>query len=274
MRPLHCLAVTLAVIILFAGPASAAVVTFDLVPANTPNATEVTALPGSEVPYQIFVEVTSEDPNLVDNNGLSFFSINIGTNLVVEQPPLTQFSPQIAQTFTIVQSLGTPSGDDILQIGGGQNTFAGGSVTGGIGQAQAVLIGQGVFRTPTLEGPYQVAIDATTSTANVFTAGSLNSAVAATLVAGPGFTINVVESTDGGGDGNGGGDGDGGGDGETPPTTQPVQPASPEALGMGIVFGLTTLVVVLAAFFLAGPLAAMIAIVLIPLLFLLGLLNT
>jgi hypothetical protein len=184
----------------FVGEAGATTVTFNVVPTADPTATSVTAAPGAEVPYQLFAQVISDTAGTPDNNGLSFFSVDITTNLGVTQQPLDSFDPQIATTFTVTQSLGTPQGGNVLQsnivqIGGGQNTFAGGTVRAGIGTGNTpTLLGTGRFLTSTTVGSYSVGV-ASTSQANVFLPVSLSSAKQATVTTGPGFTIIVTPST-------------------------------------------------------------------------------
>jgi len=180
----------LGLVLSLAGAAFATTVRIDVVPASDNNATSVTATPGSEVAYQIYIQVISDNTATADNNGLAFFTVDILTDLGVEQPAMDSFSALVNQAFTVVRSLGTPQDDDILQIGGGQNTFAGGTVTAGIGSGEGQLIGQGRLITPSAEGSHTVAIGPS-SQANVFAAGSLTSAGQATLQAGPGFTIAV-----------------------------------------------------------------------------------
>jgi hypothetical protein len=249
-------------IAVWAGVATAATVRFDVVPAINVNATEVTVGRAEQVPYQVFVQVISDDIAMPDNNGLAFFSLGITTDFGIQQPPLDAFAPLIAQSFTSVQSLGIPQDDDLIRIGGGQNTLAGGAVIPGIGSNQQVLVGQGRFLTPTQLGSYRVGI-ASDSQANVLQPGSLTSAVQANVQAGPGFTVRVVETP-------GGGNGDTNGNGTTTqPTTlpsvevdEPLQ-ANLLLISLGGLIGGLLLVVALA---LVSPFAAMIALVLLPLL--------
>lgn len=252
-----------------ASTAGAATAVFDLVPAADNTATQVTVGRAAEVPYQIFVQVFSDDPATVDNNGLSFFSLGINTEFGVQQPPLDSFAPIIAQSFVNVQSLGTPVNDDLVQIGGGQNTLAGGAVTTGIGTNQRQLIGQGRFLAPTQLGSFRVGI-AADSQANVLLPGSLASSTAATVQAGPGFTVLVADVPDGG-------DGDGDGNGTTTqPTTLPAVEVTDVLATNKVVISLGALalglfLVVALAF--VSPFAAMIALVLLPLLLIVLLQN-
>lgn len=234
--------------------ALAATVRFDVVPTSDNAATSVTVTPGADVPYQVYVQVTSDDTTTADNNGLSFFTLEILTNLTVEQRPLDSFAKLIADNFTTVASLGTVQDDDIVQIGGGQNIFAGSTAVAGIGTGTTrQLVGDGRFVAPATEGTYTVAPGAD-SMANVLVAGSVSSATQATFQAGPGFTIKVAQSTTG--------------NGTTGSSTSAAQ-----AVTTGIVLGGLGVMVFVAALFLLGPLAAMFAIVLLPLLFIAILMN-
>jgi hypothetical protein len=259
------------------GPALATTVRFDIVPTNAPNATTVQVTPGTDVPYDLYALVSSDDAATPDNNGLAFFTVDVTTNLGVPQQPLTAFTAQIGQLFTIVQSLGTPNDDDILQIGGGQNTFAGGTSQGGVAVGtQRTLIGQGVLKTPAATGVFSVGL-ADTSRANVFNPGSVTSAKQATFVAGPGFAVRISNATTGGNDtGNDGtnGNADGGTDTGGGDGTAASRAASEQAVVAGALFTVLGFLAVLAAFLAFGPLAGLIAIVLFPLLFLLLLMNT
>lgn len=238
--------------LVLAGAASATTVRFDVVPTSDTSATSVTVTPGAEVPYQVYVHVISDNTTTVDNNGLSFFTLEVLTNLTVAQQPLSNFATLIADSFTVVQSLGTVQDDDIVQIGGGQNTFAGGTVTAGIGSGSGwQLIGEGKFLTPTTEGSYTVA-PGSDSLANVFAAGSTTSATQATLQLGPGFTIVVAEAST---------------------STTTGNTSSSDAVTKGVALGGLAVMIVLGALLLSSPMAAMIAIVLLPLLFVVLLMN-
>jgi hypothetical protein len=233
----------------WANTATATTVRFDVVPTADNAATSVTYAPGAAVPYQIYAQVISDDTTTADNNGLAFFSLELTTNLTVTQRALTAFPTQIAQAFTLVQSLGTLTNDDIAQIGGGQNTPGGGTVTAGIGSTRQ-LIGEGNFVAPTTLGTYTVGIGPSTS-AQVLAAGSLTNVKQATIQAGPGFSIVVAETT-------------------TPTTSSQI---SSNALVAAGVFGGLAVMVFVAALFLSGPLAAMLAILLLPLLGIVMLMN-
>lgn len=256
-----CVAIGL---LITAGPVSAATVRFTLVPAADNAATQVRVTPGAEVPYQVYVQVTSDTPSIPDNNGLAFFTFVIDTDLGVQQRPLDAFSTLVGQAFPIVQGLGTVRDDDILEIGGGQNTFAGGAVTSGVGVGQAQLIGSGRFITPTTPGLYTVKIR-DGATANVFASGSIASARPGTISLGPGFTIVAANSVTPPDDNT---DDDTDDDDETPttqPTTQPTV-VSGAALSTGALFAGGIILVALVALLFAGPLAGMLALLLFPLL--------
>lgn len=241
---------------LLGGVATAATVRFDVVPTDNVTATEIQVTPGSEVGYDLYAQVTSDNADTADNNGLSFFTLDVTTNLGVAQPALTQFETQIGQLFSIVQSLGTPQDDDIVQIGGGQNSFAGGNAQAGIGTgSERILIGQGRFITPDTLGTFSIGI-ADTSRANVFAAGSTTSASQATFLAGPGFAIVTTDTPD------------------NDVTAAAEQTAADRALTGGILFTGLGVLLFFAAFLLLGPWAGLILVVLFPLLMLLGLVAT
>lgn len=177
-------------VLMLAGPASAATVTFEMVPVGGSAGDEVVVAPGTEVAYELTATVTSDDSASSDNDGLAFFSVTVETDLGVTQIPADEFDSVIAQAFPFVQSLGRADDDDILEIGGGQNTFSPGSATTGLGVGQAQLLARGRLITPTSEGTFTIT---PTASANVFDPGSDTSVSVADSVVATGFTIRTQE---------------------------------------------------------------------------------
>ncbi len=272
----HAFAVT-ALTLAAACPAFAATATFDVASPDADANNQAVVLPGDTVPYEIFVTVTSDNPAAIDNSGLAFFSITVETDLNVEQPPATEFDPPIAQQFSIVQSLGTPVEDNIAQIGGGQNTF-GGTIQFGVALNQRTFLARGTVVTPTqVEGMFTVRIGATT-TANVFLPNDIAAAQSANVVPGQSFTIRTTtqppgDGTDDGsddgtnGDGSGDGNGDDGGDGtdgEGDGGDTGGTPAETIPFTTGMTMLAAMVAAIAGAFFLAGPLGALIMLILAP----------
>jgi hypothetical protein len=246
-----------------AGSGHAATVRFTLVPRNV-DGSVVTVTPGAEVPFDVFAEVTSDDPAAPDNNGLAFFSMAVDTNLGVTQRPLDAFSQTVGPAFPLVQSLGRAVDDDIEEIGGGQNTFGGNAAVAGIGVGEPELLGSGRFLTPASEGTFDVQVRSVPS-ANVFAPNVTSGAQAATVEIGPGFTI--ITSQPAADDDDDDTDGDDEDDDRTP-TTQPTTRPSGGAgvpISTGILIGGGILAAFLGALFLGGPLAGMIMLVIAPL---------
>ena len=183
------------VVLTWAGPASAATVTFDIVPtgAHAAGATEVVVAPGQEVPYEITASVTSDDTTAQDNNGLAFFTLTLETDLGVAQMAADKFDADIAQAFTLLAGLGTPSDDDLLEIGGGQNTFLPGAATTGVAVGQTQVLVRGRLTTPQTEDTFTISL---AGSANAFDPGSDTSVSPATVSIGPGFTIRTEEGAD------------------------------------------------------------------------------
>ena len=94
------LAVTLA-----APLARAATVRFNIVPASNRNAQIRTIKTGSMIKYIIVVNVIS-DTAQTDNAGLALFTVNVETDLGVEQAPATEFVPVVRDNFRLFPSLG------------------------------------------------------------------------------------------------------------------------------------------------------------------------
>jgi hypothetical protein len=192
---------------MMAGVSPAATVTFNIVPEGGSAGDTVTVAPGASVDYRIEAIVTSDDPVTTDNNGLAFFSVDVLTDLGVTQSAADAFDPAIGSAFPLVQSLGQPSDDDILEIGGGQNIFSSGTAVTGIGVGATQTLATGSLTTPSTEGTFTITLDAS---ANVLDTGTDTSASTANVVTGSGFTISTMQDT-------GNGDGDGGGNGDTTP---------------------------------------------------------
>jgi hypothetical protein len=136
------------------------------VPINTPpDVTDtppiVVVQPGDLVPYElgVFVQLTPAFPNL---NGLGAFDLNLLTTLGRLQPPLGQFEPQILESFTVLP--GTPFGDDVLGIAGGQDLS--GITASGVGQGRRQIIGTGQLVTPLTEGDFEITVIGTADVLN------------------------------------------------------------------------------------------------------------
>lgn len=208
---------------------SAATLTFSLVAIDAESGTnQVVVLPGAEVPYILTALITYEGTQ-ADNAGLAFFSVNIRTNLQVTQQPLDSFDSGVALAFPILQSLGTPREgplagvfQDILDIGGSQNTFGGTQAIFGVALLETQVLGQGRLLTPQTQGTFTAGI-LDTSTANVFRPNS-NSVFEPEIAFGPPITIITQLPDDGDDDDDDddtNGDTNGDEDGQTP-TTQPA----------------------------------------------------
>jgi len=185
-------------------PATAATVTYNIVPASDPEATSRTIKTGSRIEYRITADVTSDNPSAEDNSGLAAVIVDVETDLGVAQPAATSLDPVIADNF-LFPSLGTPRNDDLEGIGGAQAAF--GSPITGVGQDETLIVARGFLQTPNAEGTFTVVIG-DGSVANVLTADptSVPNVVAATVEIGNGFTIITDDAApeDPGG-GNGGG---------------------------------------------------------------------
>lgn len=148
--------------------ARAATVTFSIVAVDADGSVldgnEVIVQPGAEVPY-ILTAVVSSDIDVIDNDGLASFSIDLGTDLLVQQPPIDEFDPEIALWFAMDQSEGTPSAgpvegvdEDVVGISGSQNAHDPGQVVPGVAAEQVQVIGRGRLRTPEVEGDFAAGI--------------------------------------------------------------------------------------------------------------------
>lgn len=211
MKPLKFVC-GLCTLLLLQAAAPAAIVVYDIVPASDPNAPSRTIQTGSRIEYMITADVLSDDPNVPDNNGLAAVIVDVQTDLGVAQPPADSLADVISENF-LFPSLGTPTDDDIEQIGGSQATFA--TIVTGVGLDETLIVARGFLQSPDVEGTFTVTVSPD-STANVFTAdgNDVPDIVAATVEVGDGFTIITDDAApvDPGssGDGDGTGDGDGG----------------------------------------------------------------
>jgi len=188
-----------------------------IVPIEGTNDFEVRVQPGGEIPYEIYVTVTSDTPEVDDNGGLAFFSMTVETDLGVEQPPADELEPTIAQWFSVVLSLGTPLEDDIVQIGGGQQTF-GGDIQFNVAANDRILLANGrVIASSENLDTFSVEIGEQT-TANVFVEEGLEDVTVANVAFGQRIVVQTTldlneglssDDDDDGSEGGDGGDGDG-----------------------------------------------------------------
>lgn len=179
----------------------AATLTYSIVPTNDPGSSQVVVEPGAEVPYTLTARITYEGTQ-ADNAGLAFFSIDVRTDLLVAQLPIDSFDPQIALTFPVLQTRGTPREgpvagvvQDILQISGSQDTFAGTQTVLEVALLQTQVLGQGRLLAPQTEGTFTAGI-LDTSTANVFRPTN-NSVFQPEIAFGPPITIITRAADDG-----------------------------------------------------------------------------
>ena len=282
-------------VMMFGVSAHGATATFDIVPADADPASivrledrtivpiegtndfEVRVQPGGEVPYEIYVTVTSDLPAANDNGGLAFFSVTVATNFGVEQLPVDELDPTIAQLFPIVQSLGSPVLDNIVQIGGGQQTFTG-AIQFNVAVNNRTLLARGRLITPLVNLGIFLVENGEGTTANVFRVVGLEAAMAASIASGQSIdvrtTLDLNEGLPGDGDGStdgddgttdgddgstdgddGSTDGDDGGSGIDFPTIPP---------STGVILAAAMLVVIGLAGLAVGPWGVMIALILAP----------
>ena len=267
---------------LFAAWASAATVTVAIELTDLqPDAQGVFIVePGAEVAYTLTAQVTPDenDDEGIVVDGLAFFSLTIETDFGVDQLPLDEFTPIVAQNFVIVPILGTVEDDDIVQIGGGQNTIGGAGVNG-IGLEFAQTIGAGRFLVPDTERDSTVSISPPDSSANVLISGGIQRVAGATLVADPPIVIrtsntppddgndddddDMMDDDDMDGDGDDAPDFDFGFDFDLPTIS----------LDQGLLMGVAGLAVLLGAGLLLGPLGLLVGVMLVPLLGLLMIMS-
>jgi len=253
--------------------ALAATVTFDLAPVAATTGNEVVVAPGQTVAYQLLAIVAS-DTEVADNHGLEAFTVSIQTDSGIAQPPLDAFGPLIAQYLTAFPSLGTAQVGDILDITASQLGL-GTPFFEGIGVGEAVVLATGRFNTPAAEGAFTVKV-ADNPTAFVVGAGSKEGlAIQANGRAGPGFTIRT-SSAAGGGAATGSDQSDtadnqgtteqSGAGGTTPATEagSATQPLPPALQAIAVLAG--TLVGLVMAYALFGPMGLALGLVLVPML--------
>lgn len=169
--------------------ARAATVRFGLVIDQPAVDGRIVVAPGQKVPYRITALIQPSDPNTPDNDGAAFLSISLQTDLGVAQAPAT-LDPLIARNFTFVPSGGTSQGDDLVQIGGAQNTLSGSAIPG-IALNQPQVIASGELATPASEGLFSLSVS---GSANVLRPGSTSLAMAATALAGEPLTLQTLAS--------------------------------------------------------------------------------
>ncbi len=254
MRQRCSLIAAIGILLVAAAVARSATVTFDVRPVGKAAGSEVVVRPGTQVAYELVVEVASDTP-VADNAGLSLFQeVHIQTGTGVTQAPLDAFSSVIVQYFTFGQSAGTATEDKITGIAAAQLGL-GNPLFEGVGVGQATVIGTGKINTPTTEGTFTIKNMGGASASVVGVGSASGRPVAAkTVAAGPGFTIRTSNTapSDGGST-----------DGQTQSST------SMQALGIAG----AALLALMAAFWLGGPLGLLIALILVPLLGILALLN-
>jgi len=135
--------------------------------------------PGAVVSYEVYGELSDSL-----NEGLALFGfdmemagVTLETAAIVEPGPLmTNFVEDLGLTNP-AGFAGTPSGDVLLQIGGGQNTIKdtdptippNGTVDTGLGKGGAVLLISGTITMPDVEGDYT--LEVTNGFANVIAEG-------------------------------------------------------------------------------------------------------
>jgi len=162
--------------------------------------------PGLSVSYEI-TGLLSDDGNL----GLALFGVDLQTNTNVPQPSTTE-GPSMG-SFVKNEGItnpagygGTPDGDDLLQIGGGQNTigndpndpnlpaYPGGVVVTGIALGTPVVLATGSVTAPMSEGAYDVSLANPFASVLVENMGSYYRVEAATASVGgsSSFQVNVV----------------------------------------------------------------------------------
>jgi len=161
---------------------------------------------GNSVSYQI-TGVLSDDGNL----GLAAFGVDLQTNTGLDQPSATE-GPSMG-SFVKNEGITNPAGyggtanaDDLLQIGGGQNTigndpndpnlpaYPGGVVVTGIAVGTPVVLATGSVTAPTTEGAYEVSLANPFASVLVEDMGAFYrvEAAAASVGASGSFQIHVV----------------------------------------------------------------------------------
>lgn len=191
--------------------ASAATVTFDIQPQEGDASQDIVVEPGGLVAYEITALVTSDDAETPDHAGLSSFSLDVLTDLGIVQDPVDALDAVIASAFTYNPTLGQPSSDDILEIGGSQDVLLGDdALVQNIAVDAEQVLATGELITPPTEGTFTVTIS-TESEATVFASWNTSEMMLANTAVGTGLTIRTELSAgdDTGGD-TGGDTGNGG----------------------------------------------------------------
>jgi hypothetical protein len=268
------IAVLLGAMLLAARPAAAATVQFDIFPIGGQGGDVVVVAPGEPVSYELTALVSSDSPDEQDNNGLAFFSVTVETDLGVGQMPADALDPVIAAAFSIAQGLGTPADDDLIQIGGGQNTFVEGSAAAGIALDHVQLLARGSLQTPQMEGTFTVIVRAP-SPPNVLNPGSTTRVTQANVLDTAGFTIRIRaagdDTQDAGADDQDDQATTGGPDtGDDGPAASDT---AAERFGSSLVWGTAAFAVAVGALVLGGPLAGGIALIVAVAVAVLGLLG-
>ena len=185
-------------VILFglAAAASAATVTYDLVPVADPAVRTMTVAPGAGVQVQLTVLL---EPEGSPTNGLANVTVSLYTDLGIAQTPLT-LDPGFTAVFPLFANGGTVENDDLIQIGGFQNL--GGTPTTGIGLGAPLIVGTTTLKTPATPGTYEAALNVG-ATMTVLNSSPPPTYIEANAVTGTPLTITVAASGGGGGAGGG-----------------------------------------------------------------------
>jgi len=244
--------------------ASAATVTFAIQPQAGDASQEIVVTPGGLVAYEITALVTSDDAETPDHNGLSSFIVDVLTDLGVIQDPVDELDADIAETFTYMTSLGLPSDDDILDIGGSQDILLGDdALTLNIAVDQAQVLARGSLIAPAIEGTFTVAIS-TESEATVFASWNTSEMMVANTAIGDGFAIRTDFSAgDDTGDDTEDNTGDGGNtDNGTIDTDPPADPTAENPVFTSTLALAGTAALVAGALLLFGPIVSGVVLVL------------
>ncbi len=139
---------------LIAGTASAADVSFSLV-ADVQQAVP----PGSTLPYEIHVAITNNGVP-AQSQGVCLFSVNLTSDLRIDQSPVESFAPRIETSFnTVAPQSGVSDGaGGVAGIMAGQSCVADGESVLGIGVGGSSMIAAGTLRMPATPGQYTVRI--------------------------------------------------------------------------------------------------------------------
>jgi len=146
-------------------PLQAAEVIFDVIPLNGVPGDTIIVKPCDEVSFLIEVIIVPDTPFSREIGGLAAFDLDLLTNLLTLQQRLTAFDPLIEDAFPENQSLGTPTGDDILGISGAQNPPPN-PIIQEIAVHNPQPIATGTLITPNKEGIFNITL---TGSAELFT---------------------------------------------------------------------------------------------------------